>query len=57
MIKLDTIYTYKRERAVIGMIDLYPKAYNICGGHVILTSNSIIYGKVYGTGNIYYCTR
>jgi hypothetical protein len=29
----------------------------LCGGKTILTSNSIIYGKQYGSGKCYYCTK
>ena len=38
------------------MIDVYPKICNICGGNVIYTSNSQIYGKEYGSGKCYLCT-
>lgn len=37
--------------------DLQPTTCNLCGGTVIYTSNSIIYGKEYGSGKMYYCTR
>lgn len=37
-------------------INLKPTKCNICGGDVILTSNSVIYGKEFGNGKIYYCT-
>lgn len=39
------------------MIDLFPKVCNLCGGKVIYTSNSLIYGKEYGSGKMYYCTE
>ncbi|MGN0464923.1 MAG: zinc-finger-containing protein [Lachnospiraceae bacterium] len=38
-------------------INLYPTKCNLCGGKVIFTSNSIIYGKEYGSGKCYYCTE
>lgn len=38
-------------------IDLYPKKCNICGGKVIYTTNARIYGKEYGSGKMYYCTK
>lgn len=41
----------------MGKIDLRPKKCNLCGGDVIYTSNKIIYGKEYGNGKIYYCTK
>lgn len=37
------------------MIDLHPKICNICGGHVVFTSNATIYGKEYGSGKCYLC--
>lgn len=39
------------------MIDLQPTICNICGGEVIYTSNSKIYGREYGSGKMYYCTK
>lgn len=39
------------------MINLQPTICNICGGSVIYTSNSRIYGKEYGSGKMYYCTQ
>lgn len=39
------------------MINLQPKTCNLCGGDVIFTSNSKIYGKEYGSGKMYYCTQ
>lgn len=36
---------------------LKPKKCNLCGGYVIYTSNKIIYGKEYGNGKMYYCTK
>lgn len=39
------------------MIDLYPRKCNLCGGDVIYTSNSRIYGREYGSGKCYYCTK
>lgn len=37
------------------MIDLHPTRCNICGGHVVFTSNATIYGKEYGSGKCYLC--
>ena len=37
-------------------IDLHPTKCNLCGGKVIFTSNSKIYGKEYGSGKCYMCT-
>ena len=37
------------------MIDLHPTRCNICGGHVVFTSNAAIYGKEYGSGKCYLC--
>lgn len=37
------------------MIDPHPTTCNICGGHVIFTSNASIYGKEYGSGKCYLC--
>lgn len=39
------------------MIDLQPKKCNLCDGRVIYTSNSKIYGREYGSGKMYYCTK
>lgn len=39
------------------MVDLHPKKCNLCGGKVILTNNSKIYGKSYGSGKCYLCTK
>lgn len=39
------------------LIDLYPTKCNLCGGKVIYISNSRIYGKEYGSGKCYYCTK
>ena len=39
-------------------MNLKPKTCNICGQNtVIFASNSIIYGKEYGSGKCYYCTN
>ena len=38
-------------------MNLYPTECNLCDGKVIYTSNSIIYGKEYGSGKMYYCTE
>mgnify|MGYP004448173733 CR=1 FL=1 len=39
------------------MINIYPKTCNLCGGEVIYTSNEFIYGKPYGSGKVYFCTK
>ena len=40
------------------MIDLHPTKCNICGGDVIYTSNSVIYGgREYSSGKCYLCTN
>lgn len=39
------------------MIDLHPTRCNICGGKVIYTSNARVYGRKYGSGMCYYCTK
>jgi DNA-directed RNA polymerase subunit RPC12/RpoP len=39
------------------MINLYPTTCNICGGKVIYTNNANIYGKSYGSGKCYLCTK
>lgn len=38
-------------------MEKYPKVCNICGGKVLYTNNSIIYGKPYGSGKCYICTK
>lgn len=38
-------------------MELKPKICNICNGKVIFTSNSLIYGREYGSGKMYYCTE
>lgn len=40
-------------------IDFYPppKVCPYCGAAVVLSGNSIIYGKPYGNGKVYICTR
>lgn len=38
-------------------MNFYPKVCNICGGDVIYTTNARIYGKQYGSGYCYLCTR
>lgn len=38
-------------------IPLRPTVCNICGGKVIFTSNSTVYGKEYGSGKCYLCTN
>lgn len=37
-------------------MNLHPTVCNLCGGRVIYTSNSRIYGKEYGSGRCYLCT-
>lgn len=39
----------------MGMIDIHPTICNICGGHVVFTTNATIYGKEYGSGKCYLC--
>lgn len=39
------------------MVDLHPTKCNLCGGKVIYTSNARIYGRKYGSGMCYYCTK
>ena len=39
------------------MIDLYPTKCNLCNGKVDYISNSRIYGREYGSGKCYYCTK
>ena len=39
------------------MINLKPTICNLCGGEVIFTSNSEIYGREYGSGRCYLCTE
>lgn len=39
------------------MIDLHPKVCNLCGGKVVYIENSQIYGKSYGSGYCYFCTK
>ena len=38
-------------------IDLHPDTCNICGGKVIFTDNSVVYGRKYGSGKCYLCTQ
>lgn len=38
-------------------VNLYPSKCNLCGGAVIYTSNAKIYGKKYGSGYCYLCTK
>lgn len=38
-------------------MNLFPTECNICSGQVIYTSNSKIYGREYGSGKMYYCTK
>ena len=37
------------------MIDIHPTICNICGGKVVFSSNSVIYGREYGSGKCYIC--
>ena len=39
------------------MVDLHPKICNLCGGEVVFTSNSNIYGRKYGSGFCYLCMK
>lgn len=39
------------------MVDLFPTVCNICGGKVIYTKNSIVYGRELGSGYCYYCEQ
>ena len=39
------------------MIDLHPTKCNLCGGRVVYTTNDEIYGKQYGSGYCYICSR
>lgn len=39
------------------LIDLQPTKCNLCGGQVIYMSNSKIYGREYGSGKCYFCTK
>ena len=38
-------------------VNLHPTVCNLCGGKVIFTSNKFLYGKEYGSGKCYYCTK
>lgn len=38
-------------------IDVHPKTCNLCGGKVVFCSNKVIYGKEYGSGKCYLCTK
>lgn len=38
-------------------MNLHPTVCNLCGGRVIYTSNARIYGRKYGSGRCYLCTR
>lgn len=37
-------------------MNLHPTICNLCGGRVIFTSNTLVYGRSYGSGKCYYCT-
>lgn len=37
-------------------MDLHPTVCNICGGHVLFTSNKLFYKREYGSGKCYVCT-
>ena len=39
------------------MVELHPTVCNICGGKVVLISNAKIYGREYGSGLCYFCTK
>lgn len=57
MYPLFLIFGYESDHFSKYHIDLHPTVCNLCGGKTILTSNSIIYGKQYGSGKCYYCTK
>ena len=38
-------------------INLHPTTCNICGGQVVYTTNDSVYGRRYGSGYCYLCTR
>lgn len=38
-------------------MDLHPKVCNLCKGRVVYCSNSKIYGREYGSGRCYLCTK
>ena len=38
-------------------MNLHPTICNLCGGKVVYTSNSLIYGREYGSGKMYLCTK
>ena len=44
-----------QEKEGRNVIDIHPTRCNICGGAVIYTSNSQIYGREYGSGYCYLC--
>lgn len=48
--------TKKKKRNSL-MVELEPSKCNLCGGEVVFVSNSIVYGKEYGSGKCYYCTE
>ena len=37
-------------------VNLQPSECNLCGGMVVYTSNSLVYGQEHGSGKMYYCT-
>jgi len=39
------------------MVNLHPEKCNLCGGKVVYTSNAKVYGKEYGSGKCYLCTK
>ena len=39
------------------MVDLHPKTCNLCRGKVVLVPNAKVYGKSYGSGMCYLCTK
>jgi hypothetical protein len=41
----------------MGKPDLHPTKCNLCGAKVIYTSNAAVYGREYGSGKCYLCTR
>ena len=38
-------------------MNLRPTICNLCGGKVVYASNSLIYGREYGSGKMYLCTK
>lgn len=47
----------EKEYEYLKHVKLQPTKCNLCEGMVIFTSNSMVYGKEYGSGKMYYCTE